>query len=283
MAVNEEGEIHGSIGGGIMEYKFVELAKSKLNEAALEASVHHQVHDKVAAKNQSGMICSGEQTLFLYTVQFKDRGAIEALVNSLEANKHGALGLTSSGIHFSNEVPSPDYSLGIMPDGRFSYLEKTGYKNYLNIIGAGHCALALARLMSSMDFYIRVFDDRPNLDPLTHNEYVHETTLLKDYEDLTTLVPAGKNCFTVIMTVGYRTDEIALKSLLRKDFTYIGILGSKSKIDKLMKNLVEGGISTELLKKVHAPIGVPIKSQTPEEIAVSIAAEIIREKNRDLG
>src|SRR5678810_889414 len=66
MAVNANGEMSGSVGGGIMEHKFVEMAKSKLNQSATEFSVHHQLHDKHAGKNQSGMICSGEQTIFLY-------------------------------------------------------------------------------------------------------------------------------------------------------------------------------------------------------------------------
>src|SRR5450432_2580129 len=68
MAVNANGEMSGSLGGGIMEHKFVELAKSKLKLPAVEISIHHQLHDKQAGKNQSGMICSGEQTIFLYTV-----------------------------------------------------------------------------------------------------------------------------------------------------------------------------------------------------------------------
>src|SRR5436189_2345532 len=68
MAVNANGEMSGSVGGGIMEHKFVEMAKSKLKQRAAEYSVHHQLHDKHAGKNQSGMICSGEQTIFLYTI-----------------------------------------------------------------------------------------------------------------------------------------------------------------------------------------------------------------------
>ena len=66
MAVNSSGEISGSLGGGIMEHKFVERAKSKLKRSAVEISIHHQVHDKQAGTNQSGMICSGEQTIFFH-------------------------------------------------------------------------------------------------------------------------------------------------------------------------------------------------------------------------
>ena len=71
MAVNANGEMEGSIGGGIMEHKFVEMAKEKLKAAGNElrdAGIRKQLHDKSAAKNQSGMICSGEQTILLYPV-----------------------------------------------------------------------------------------------------------------------------------------------------------------------------------------------------------------------
>ena len=89
MAVNVNGEMSGSLGGGIMEQKFVELAKVKLKQTAEEVSVHHQLHDKQAAKNQSGMICSGEQTIFLYTVHVKDSGAIKLLAAEGDTVKVG--------------------------------------------------------------------------------------------------------------------------------------------------------------------------------------------------
>jgi xanthine dehydrogenase accessory factor len=253
-----------------------------LKDAAEEVSVHHQLHDKIAARNQSGMICSGEQTLFLYTVQLKDLAPINAMIRSLEEYQQGSLQLSPAGVGFSNDVPKENFLLEIRPNDNFLYIEKTGFKNNLYIIGAGHCALSLSKLMSSMDYCIHVFDDRQDLNTLMLNGYAHKKILVNDYKELDALIPSSNNCFAVIMTVGYRTDEVALKALLDKDLAYLGMLGSKSKVDKLFKSLLEEGISSALLGKVHAPIGIQIKSQTPEEIAVSIAAEIIREKNRDL-
>jgi xanthine dehydrogenase accessory factor len=84
------------------------------------------------------------------------------------------------------------------------------------------------------------------------------------------------------MTVGYRTDKVALKQLLGKPFFYLGLLGSDHKISQLMSELKEEGISSEVLENVHTPIGINIFSKTTKEIAVSIAAEIIREKNKGL-
>src|SRR5688572_13265487 len=91
MAVNGNGRMEGSIGGGIMEHKFVEMAKDKLKESSKEASIRKQLHDKSAAKNQSGMICSGEQTILLYIVQPGDATHIENIISSQQQYKNGTL------------------------------------------------------------------------------------------------------------------------------------------------------------------------------------------------
>ena len=83
------------------------------------------------------------------------------------------------------------------------------------------------------------------------------------------------------MTLGYRTDKIVLQQLLKKDFYYLGMMGSDHKIETLFNELRSQGIPDSSLKKVFTPVGVNIYSKTAPEIAVSIAAEIIREKNRE--
>lgn len=281
MAVNARGEMNGSLGGGIMEQKFIELAKSKLKQSTAETSVHHQLHDKQATKNQSGMICSGEQTIFLYTLHSGDEDAINSLIRSLQLNKNGTLQLSPRGISFSDNIPVVDFSFEVITETDFIYREKTGYKNVLYIIGGGHCALAFSRLMSGMDFYIHLFDDRAGLNTIEQNNFVHQKNVVDDFGVLADRVPPGKNIYVVIMTVGYRTDEVALKALLGKNFKYLGILGSKTKMEKLFAGLEAEGTGAEMLNHIYAPIGLPIKSQTPEEIAVSIAAEIIQVKNGD--
>jgi len=281
MAVNASDEMNGSLGGGIMEHKFIELAKSKLKQSAGEISVHHQLHDKQAAKNQSGMICSGEQTIFLYTVQANDEDAINSLIQSLQQDKNGTLQLSPTGVSFSETIPGADYNFKIRSETDFKYIEKTGYKNVLYIVGGGHCALAFSKLMRGMDFYIHLFDDRAGLHTIEQNHFVHQKNVVDDFGGLADLVPQGKNIYVVIMTVGYRTDELALKAFLGKDLKYLGILGSKAKMEKLFTGLKAEGVPAELLDRIHAPIGLAIKSQTPEEIAVSIAAEIIQVKNKE--
>ena len=172
MAVNANNEIEGSIGGGIMEHKFVEMAKEKpASHEPRDSSrtVHKQIHDKSAAKNQSGMICSGEQTILLYAFtphDDDDMGAITELIDSMEQYKNGSLQFSPAGISFSPTIPANDFHFEMRSESDWKYVEKTGYKNRCYIIGGGHCSYALSRLLSGMDFYVTVYDDRPELNTM---------------------------------------------------------------------------------------------------------------------
>ena len=81
------------------------------------------------------------------------------------------------------------------------------------------------------------------------------------------------------MTIGYRFDEIVIRRLLGREFAYFGVLGSRAKMTSLLRGLAAEGFDTEELARLRTPAGFPINSRTPEEIAVSIAAEIIAVKN----
>ncbi|MDB5193760.1 MAG: xanthine and dehydrogenase maturation factor XdhC/CoxF family-like protein [Segetibacter sp.] len=282
MAVNERGIMQGSIGGGIMEHKLVEMAKDQLQNQQAETTIKKQIHDKSVAKNRSGMICSGEQTVLLYPVQPGDIDSINELINSLDANQNGSLKLSPEGLSFSTQPPNNNFTFSLLHEDDWLYEEKTGYHNKLYIIGGGHCSLALSRLMSTMDFYITVYDERESLNTLEQNEYAHEKHRVSNYSLLEDLIAAGDNTYVVIMTIGFRTDAIALKALLNKDFKYLGLMGSQKKIEILFNEFENEGYDKTKLSTIHSPIGLPIKSQTPEEIAISIAAEIIQVKNREL-
>lgn len=280
MAVNKEGAIEGSIGGGIMEHKFVEMAREKLRAASHELrAIKKQFHNKSAASNQSGMICSGEQTILLYTVQQKDKEAVQQIISSLKQNKNGKLTLSPEGIAFDNNSPAKDFYYLFQSEEDWLYCEKTGYKNHLYIIGGGHCALALSKLMRTMDFYIRVYDDRTELKTMLENNAAHEKHFVNDYSELKDLIPSGSDHYVIIMTMGYRTDDIATRALMEKKFRYLGMLGSQTKTQKMLTEYREEGLKEDWLQRINAPAGLLISSQTPEEIAVSIAAEIIKNKN----
>ena len=293
MAVDAAGNTEGSIGGGIMEHKFVEWAKEQLKEnvhlafsdlrnaytVEPQITIKKQFHNKSAAGNQSGMICSGEQTILLYRVMPQDSPVIQQLIKSLHQDLNGTLQLSPSGIQFNASIPAENFYFSMTSETDWVYREKTGFVNHLHVIGAGHCALALCRMMQDMDFYVHLYDDRSSLKTFNENRYAHEKKVIDDYESLASLVPDGDNQYVVVMTVGYRTDDMALRALWKKKFRYLGLLGSKSKIEKMFTDYRKEEIPETLLQSIHAPVGIAIHSETPEEIAISIAAEIIRVKN----
>ena len=293
MAVDAAGNTEGSIGGGIMEHKFVEWAKEQLKEnvhlafsdlrnaytVEPQIMIKKQFPNKSAAGNQSGMICSGEQTILLYRVMPQDSPVIQQLIKSLHQDLNGTLQLSPSGIQFNANIPAENFYFSMTSETDWVYREKTGFVNHLHVIGAGHCALALCRMMQDMDFYVHLYDDRSSLKTFNENRYAHEKKVIDDYEALSSLVPDGDNQYVVVMTVGYRTDDMALRALWKKKFRYLGLLGSKSKIEKMFTDYRKEEIPETILQSIHAPIGIAIHSETPEEIAISIAAEIIRVKN----
>lgn len=281
MAVNAAGQMEGSIGGGIMEHKFVEMVKEQLLQHSAVISIRKQVHNKEAAKDQSGMICSGEQTILLYPVKETDAQTVLQIIQCLQQHQQGIIQLSPSGLRFEwGDMQGPSHELHMASPSDWAYRGMIGYRRHLHIVGAGHCALALSELMSKLDFYVHVYDDRPRLHTLLLNSFAHEQYTLGDYSELAQKVPSGHQHYVVVMTFGYRTDDIAIRALLNKRFRYFGILGSKSKIARMFDGYLEEGIPAKQLSTLYAPVGIPINSHTPEEIAISIAAEIISVKNR---
>ena len=130
-----------------------------------------------------------------------------------------------------------------------------------------------------MDFQISLFDDRADLNTLLKNEFVHEKKIIESYDAIGDFIEPGANNYVVVMTLGYKFDEIVIRKLFDKDFKYFGVLGSRAKMKTLLKNLEKEGFDKNKLAKIRTPIGLKINSRTPEEIAVSIAAEIIIVKN----
>ena len=274
-------ELCGSIGGGVMEVRLAELAKVERQKAKGEnkSAVIEQVHRK-NSPHSSGMICSGEQTVIFFELNPAHLKTVRKIINSLKIIEPKTLRISNSEIQIGDtQTGDSDFSFDQVSESRFFYKEKLGFKNKLYIIGGGHCALALSELMSKMDFHISLFDDRADLNTLAKNEFVHHKQMIDSYENIGEFIQSGANVYVVVMTLGYKFDEIVIRRLFDKDFKYFGVLGSKAKMKILLKNLEKEGFDPERLKKIHTPIGLPINSQTPEEIAVSIAAEIIAVKN----
>jgi len=282
MAVNDQGNMAGSIGGGIMEHKFVELAKSILTNNSETNSVHLQVHSKSAPEHQSGMICSGEQTIFLHDIHEREKVQIVDLVSNLENKNIGWLYLSPEGIRFSVVEYGNVQGLEMNSVDDWKFQIKIGEKPIIHIIGGGHCSLALSKLMDFLDFEVHVYEDRPDLNTFVDNSFATKKVLVKHYSELSTEIPQNENHFVVVMTFGYRTDDQVIRALKDWKFAFLGVLGSRKKIEKMRMDYHAEGFDSGWLQSISAPVGLPIKSQTPEQIAVSIAAEIIGVMNKDL-
>ena len=158
------------------------------------------------------------------------------------------------------------------------YREPLNAQPRIAIVGGGHVGFALSRMMHQLGFLVHQFDDRAELNTMTSNTFAHQRSII-NYHEIDKHLPDDPGLFVVLVSHGYRTDEKILRKLIRKKYKYIGMLGSEAKVMKLFAGLRADGFTKEEIARVHAPIGLPIHSRTPEEIAVSIAAEIIRMKN----
>lgn len=285
MAVNAKQKFSGSIGGGIMEYKLVEMAKSLLEKNDKnKADIKKQEHRKTG-NSQSGMICSGEQTVLLLPIHHADQKAVEKIIKAYKNFKTGVLQLSNNSIRFSKTNINLQDMFVKRAENDWISIQRIGYVERICIVGGGHCSLALSRTMRQLGFYVHVIDTRKSLNTMKGNKYAHKKSVIGDYTEVKKEVE-GENNFVVIMTFGYRTDDEVFRSIYKEDFGYLAMLGSKNKIAKMKETYMKEGLiqSSGLLlngKTLFSPAGIEIKSKTPGEIAISIAAEIIAVKNKE--
>lgn len=269
MLVCQDGSLHGSIGGGIMEYNMVELAKEQLAQKKYNIFTKKQIH-RQGELDSSGMICSGEQTIAFLPILDK------SIIPTKQLNKGKALLIqySNQGIklfpHDKNNTPAPFQSSA----NTWSYCEPLNTQKIIYIIGGGHVGAATSHIFHFLGFHVVILDNRPALNTLENNPYPHESKVI-NYDQILDYIPVNPNIHIAIMTTKFTEDQLLLEQLAHRNYRYIGVLGSKTKITKMFTNLRKKGISDTFLNSLHAPIGLKIGSQTPEEIAVSIAGEVV--------
>jgi xanthine dehydrogenase accessory factor len=279
MAVAADDELCGTIGGGIMEFKLVEKARSLLDSGVKEINLIEQFHDKTHDKNQSGMICSGSQINVLIPLNpSSSKTTITKIMEAQKQNENKTIHLSPAGIKITDEIAE---GFNYTTETDWNYTEALNQKPVLHIIGGGHVGLALSELMHFLGFYIKLYDDRNELNTIEQNLFADEKYFI-DYNTIGDNMTINENDFIVIMTIGYRTDKLVLQQLLNQDCLYLGLLGSEKKNEKLFFELKAEGAASDKLDKVFGPVGLNIFSKTTREIAISIAAQIILIKNKDL-
>src|SRR6266496_3569274 len=152
----------------------------------------------------------------------------------------------------------------------------------LIIAGAGYVAQALSRLAAQLDFRIVVVDDRRDLaDPHSFDDKVQLT--FGDIPQTIRELEPDEASWIVIVTRGHHLDKDALQAALETNARYVGMIGSPGKIKNIFRDLLKEGISRERLAQVHSPIGLDLGAETPEEIALSIAAEMLMLRKKGSG
>ena len=150
----------------------------------------------------------------------------------------------------------------------------------LYIFGAGHISLPLTKMSKLLGFNITVIDNRPDFAKAERFPEA-EAVLAGDFTESFGKLKLDKSSYIVIITHGHQHDELVLEWAVSTPAKYIGMIGSKTKVKTILDHLLAKGISQERLDSVHSPIGLEIGAETPEEIAVSTLAEIIKVRRSD--
>lgn len=266
MLVGDAGLLSGTIGGGAVEGGAIALGRTLLRE---RGSAVHEYKLRHNDGEDIGMVCGGDVTVHLQFIAADDpvwRELAGSVLQRIALRQPGALVLALDGgapaLQDAPETDSAHIALPL-PIGQRAVL-----------FGAGHCSLALCPLLTTVGFRVTVVDDRPEL--VTKERFpTADAVICCDLDRVTETVPIGEEDYVVVMTNGHSHDFAVQEQVLRGRYAYIGVIGSRAKTASVNARLREAGISEAAIASVHTPIGTAIKAVTPEEIAVSIAGEMI--------
>lgn len=287
MAVGPEGRLAGTIGGGRLELEASGQSRAHLLEKK-NGTAQFSLQDAAAA---TGMVCGGDvEVLYTYLPPEEETLQVLSLVEAcLQTRAPGRLVLPfAAGIGFVNAdgrvfglkgisaAQLPEEAGVVEISGGMYFALPLTAAGTVFLIGGGHVGQALARLLPWLDFPYDVADDRPDFaDPKLFPGAGSVQHLA--YTDLSRL-SVGPDDYIVIVTDGHRGDYEAEKWALGTPAAYIGAVGSQKKTAYVNSLLREDGFQAADIARITAPIGIPIGSDTPEEIAVSIAAQLIEKR-----
>lgn len=285
MLVGKDGRILGTIGGGAVELRSVEMAQQLISEKRSGAHAFRLHSNQV---EDIGMICGGDVDALFQFISAEDpvwNRLSETALECLGSQQSGWFVQSLDGGSPALLSPKLDLLAGIQPDcpapERNAAQTADGFfwmplpvPERVIIFGGGHIAAALVPLLSTVGFRSWVFDDRPEFTAEERFPQA-EKRITGDFTRIAESVEITAEDYVVIMTNGHNHDFEAELQVLQGPFAYIGVIGSKKKTAAVNARLRDKGISDEAIALVHTPIGTAIKAVTPEEIAVSIAGELI--------
>ena len=159
------------------------------------------------------------------------------------------------------------------------YVEQTGREKKIIICGAGHVSIPIIKIAKMTGFHVTVIDDRP-IFAENGKQAGADIVICDEFEEALKKISGDLDTYFIIVTRGHQFDSECLREILKKPCAYIGMMGSRRRVRIVKDNMIHDGSDPEKVEAVHSPIGLDIKAETPEEIAVSIMAEVINVKNQ---
>jgi len=309
MAVGADGKTYGTIGGSLIEAAAVKEAKNAM-QTAKSTVLSFELTGKDASA--PGMICGGKAEILLDYIassaanressrqwhnavhSSKDFFLLTRLAGSAEnsyVTGHAiyvpgddvftGASLTISDLEKLKPVLHTVSTTSIVPLGDSRVMiDRIRKLKTLYCFGAGHVAVPTAHLAALAGFRVIVLDDRPDYATADRFPEAYRTILVQDLNHALDGLEIDKDSFIVIVTRGHQYDRTVLEQSLKTPAGYIGMISSKRKRAAIYEALMAEGVKPERLDFVHSPIGIDIGGETPEEIAVSIVAELIQVRNR---
>jgi len=299
----EDGSLLGTIGGGLLEHRVLERAKDVFHQGKSVVLPLYLAGKDVAA---SEMICGGNIEVYLDPLFPENRhtaGLFRSIRELIESGRHGTLlskiadgipgrdskdkMLLEEGAVITGEI------VGLMDEAgrlcRFTrprlveiselgmsvFVEPVEDDPILFLFGAGHVATFVAPLAKMVGFRVVVMDDRPDFANTERFPDADEIIIVEFPKAFEGITVTGSSYLT-IMTRGHTHDRIVLEAALRTEPAYIGMISSRKKWAMIQEALRKKGVPAQKIEQVHSPIGIHIGGETPEEIAVSIVAELIQ-------
>ncbi|MGL1930849.1 MAG: XdhC family protein [Desulfotalea sp.] len=292
MLVHKDGSIVGSIGGGAVEGNCISSAMDLFQSGENDLIIDYDLQPGDAAS--LGMVCGGAVKVLLQKGDFNDLELFQELNEQYKKGKQPILlthlPIAEQRAYFSllknkekqvnqkiifelqqNKKRGP-FLFSV--EEKTIFVEEMVHPGTVHLMGAGHVALATAKIAHFSHFDIVVVDDRKEFANVERYPEAKEIKVLGSFtgccKDL------GVSDYVVIVTRGHIHDRDVLADALKTDAIYIGMIGSSRKIKTVYDSLLASGFSQDDLDRVHSPIGLSIGADTPEEIAISIVSQLIQ-------
>jgi len=279
LAVFSDGSMIGTIGGGVMELNVLAKGKALLESDPEPPTIQKLVHRKEGEGEKSGLICAGFQTNLYHVLRpHVDAGPVREIVAAAQDDRPREIILDANGLRLgSADRTGPQYDL-TTTDAGWQYKENAMNLSRVAILGGGHCGLSLSNMMWSLGYHVSIFDTRLRVQTMLTKDSCDEKHVVDDFLKAGAMIRAKKHTDVVVMTTELDSDVEALRGLIGYEFPFVGVMGSRAKIAAIRKRLGTYEGADELLERLVAPVGLPIGSNTPDEIAVSVAAQLLQRR-----